>query len=102
VLDTVGLVGGLDVHKGHGGSFTAPVPVIFVVTEDFDALNPTEPFEVLFNPVLGEPRREVAHPEVSCFADHGGRSRAGRDFTLLGRCIEAVVSIFWSPKWRQI
>ena len=31
------------------------------------------PFEVLFNSVLGEPRREVTHPEVSCFADHGGR-----------------------------
>ena len=36
------------------------------------------PFEVLFNPVLGEPRGEVAHPEVSSFADHGGRERQPR------------------------
>lgn len=73
MLDTMGFVGGFDIHKGHGGGLTATIPVIFVVTEDFHALDPTEPFEVLFNSVLGEPRREVTHPEVSCFADHGGR-----------------------------
>jgi hypothetical protein len=74
----MGFVGGFYIHKGHGGGLTAPIPVIFIVTEDLHTLNPTEPFEVLFNPVLGEPRGEVAHPEVSSFADHGGRERQPR------------------------
>jgi len=78
VLDAVGLVGGLDVHEGHSGSLAPAVVVIFVVTEDLHTLDSTEPFEVLFNPVLGEPRGEVAHPEVSSFADHGGRERQPR------------------------
>ena len=43
VLDTMGFVGGFDIHKGHGGGLTATIPVIFVVTEDFHALDTTEP-----------------------------------------------------------
>ena len=43
VLDTMGFVGGFYIHKGHGGGLTATIPVIFVVTEDFHALDPTEP-----------------------------------------------------------
>ena len=39
----VGLVGGLDVHEGHGGSLAPAVVVIFVVTEDLHTLDSTEP-----------------------------------------------------------
>ena len=45
MLNTVGLVGGLDVHEGHGGgpAGASSIPIIFVMTEDFDALHSTEP-----------------------------------------------------------
>ena len=39
----VGLVGGLDVHEGHGGSLAPAVVIIFVVTEDLHTLDSTEP-----------------------------------------------------------
>ena len=36
----VGLVGGLDVHEGHGGSLAL---LILVMAEDFHALDSTKP-----------------------------------------------------------
>ena len=41
MLHAVGLVGGLDVHKGHGGGLSSILRVFFV-TEDFHTLDPTK------------------------------------------------------------
>lgn len=70
MLHAVGFVGGLDVHKGHGGGLAV---FIFVVTKDLDALDSPIPFEVFLDAVLPYVLREVAHPEMSGLADHGGR-----------------------------
>ena len=40
MFDTMGLVGGLDVHKGHGCGLAI---LVSFVTEDFHALDPSEP-----------------------------------------------------------
>jgi hypothetical protein len=49
VLHTVSLVGGLDVHKGHGSSLatTSSSSSVFIlfVTEKFDALDTAEPIK---------------------------------------------------------
>lgn len=80
MLDTVGFVGGLDVHKGHCCGLAL---FIFVVTEDLDTLNSTEPFEILLNSVFPYVLREVTHPEVSGLADHGvGRVKRAALVTL--------------------
>ena len=40
MFDAMGLVGGLDVHKGHGCGLAI---LVSFVTEDFHALDPSEP-----------------------------------------------------------
>ena len=39
MLHTVGFVGGLDVHKGHGGGLAI---LVFFVTEDLHTLDPSK------------------------------------------------------------
>jgi hypothetical protein len=67
----VGLVGGLDVHKGHGGGLSSILRVFFV-TEDFHTLDPTKSFEIFFDSVFSDVFWEVAHPKVPGLSDHGG------------------------------
>jgi hypothetical protein len=76
VLDAVGFVGGLDVHEGHRGSLA--LFIFATVTKDLDTLHSTKPFEILLDFVLPHILREVAHPEMSGLADHGGREEQPR------------------------
>lgn len=69
MLDTVGFIGRLDVHKGHRGGL-ARLLIFAVVTKDLDALDSTKPFEVLLNSVFPYILWEISHPEMSGFADH--------------------------------
>lgn len=75
MLHAVCFVGGLDVHKGHGGGLS--ILRVFFVTEDFHTLDPSKSFEILFDAVFSDVFREVAHPKVPSLSDHGvfdGRS----------------------------
>jgi len=101
------LVGGLDIHKGHGGGLPA-ILRLFFVTEDFHTLDSTKSFKIFFDAVFSDVFREVAHPQVPGLSYHGGftacprgrgagrrRSFAGtKNAALKGRDLAAV---FYSP-----
>jgi len=90
----MGIVGGLDVHKGHGCGLAI---LVSFVTEDFHALDPSEPFEILLDSIFSDVFREVTHPKVPGLTDHDGqgvRAFRGQMRALEARDLTALVSSY--------